>query len=104
AGGVPEGRNVLEPFGIERAHRAEREEIEPHRAEMDAGHGPAGESRGPERAAVAHALRQDAPGVGQRSAVLPRGLRHLAEVVRLLAAAAAPREATPLPPGETHVS
>ena len=87
--------DVGEHRRVERAHRVDPQQVEPRRAEVDAGDRPVVEAGDTERAAVAHALAQDAPRVRQVAAVLPDDLRHVAVVVRLLLADAVRPEADP---------
>src|SRR6185369_12595546 len=75
--------DVAQALRIERGRGVEAEELEADHAEVDPVHGPVAQSRGAQRAAVAHALAQDAPGVRQLVAVAPRDARHLDVVVRL---------------------
>src|SRR6266852_3052384 len=89
--------DVGERVGIHRAHGVERQEREARRAEMDALDRPVAEATHAERAAVAHAAREDPPGVQRRVAVVPRRARHLEVVVWLRASDAERREAGPEP-------
>ena len=61
-------------------------QLEAHHAEVRARQRPVAQARCAQRAAVADAVRQDAPGERQLVAVLPGDLDHLAVVVRLLRA------------------
>src|SRR5688500_7769317 len=64
---------------------------------MDALDRPVAEAAHAERAAVAHAAREDPPGVERGVAVVPRRARHLEVVVWLRASDAERREAGPEP-------
>ena len=94
---VAQRGDVREHGGIERAHGVEVEQVQAHGAQVDARHRPVGEPAGSERAAVAHALCEDAPGMRERPPILPGRLDDLAEGVRLLLAEAIRGEAGPVP-------
>src|SRR5439155_15630387 len=94
---LAERGDVGERVGIHRAHRVERQEREARRAEVDALDRPVAEAADAERAAVAHAAREDAPGVERRVLVVPRCAGHLEVVVWLRASDAERREAGPEP-------
>ena len=77
--------DVGEHRRIERRRRVEPHQLQPHHAEVDAVERPVGKARRAERAAVADAVVQNAPGERQLIAVLPCDGEHFAVVARLLA-------------------
>jgi len=76
-------RDIGETSGVERRHGVEAEQLQADQAEVDAGHGVVAEAAGAERAAVADAVAEDAPGVGEIVAVFPDSFEDFEEVVGL---------------------
>src|SRR4029079_1783081 len=77
------GSGVAEEAVLDRFGRVDLEQAEARGAEMNPVDGPIAEARHPERAAVADATAEDAPGVREIAPVLPHGPQHLEVVVRL---------------------
>ena len=69
--------DALQPSLVRGAHGVQAEQLEPRHAQVDAGDHVVAQPARAQRAAVAHAAREDAPGVREVVAVLPHHLRHL---------------------------
>ena len=95
-------RDIGENRRIESAPRVRTKQVQPHHAQVDAVDREVADARRAERAAVAHAARQDAPRVRELAAVLPGDARHLAIVLRLRPAEARGRKARPVLRAPAH--
>src|SRR5437773_2633855 len=80
---------------IEGAHRVDLEQVQARCAQVDAVDRPVREASDTERAAVAHAFREDPPRVQRMPLVLPGCAQHLDVVVRLRLADAIRNRADP---------
>ena len=81
-------RRILEHRRIEGRRRVQPHQLETHHAQVRSGQRPVGHAGGAERAAIAHAVTENAPGEGQLVPVLPGDPRCLEVVVGLLPAEA----------------
>src|SRR5262245_35156753 len=73
------GGEVAQALLGDRAHRVQPQELEPGHAEVDAADGVVAQPPRPQRAAVADAVIEDAPRVGEVVSILPEYLRHFDE-------------------------
>ena len=73
--------DVLERAPVHRRHGVQAQELQPHGAQVNALHRPVAHPRGAERAAVAAAVAQDAPGVAEVVAVFPQRVQNVLVVV-----------------------
>ena len=68
---------------IQRTHRVDLEEVQARGAQVNPADRPVGEAGDAQRATVAHALRQDPPGVQRMALVLPGRPEDLEVMIRL---------------------